>query len=142
MTSRFQNPRGAHFYNKGFNSILCSYRTRPRQEAFTFPCAENSKLCAENRFPASKFVTRRDTVLDFSLARNLGRVRGSTKSKASRSFLRPFKVLCYVRHGFDDKISSLTHKITRNDDFSRFFYPRCCDLMSRIFGPCRKQQQW
>jgi len=34
--------------------------------------------------------------------------------------MRPSKVSCYVRHGFDDKISSPHHKITRNDAFLLF----------------------
>ena len=32
------------------------------------------------------------------------------------------KVLCYLRHEFDDKIAPPTHKMTRNGAFSRFYF--------------------
>ena len=52
-------------------------------------------------------------IVDFGFEWNSDRVEGSTK-RGNSDYLRPSEVLCHVGNGFDDKIVSPIHKITRN----------------------------
>ena len=62
------------------------------------------------------------SIVDFGFAWNLNRVEESRKMKMLLS-RRLSKDLCYLRHGFDDRMSCPTQKMKRNEVFT-FFDPR------------------
>ena len=100
----------------------------------------NSEEVWMNCCETTQVTARLDDIVDFGLARNLDRVGGLRRWEKSPRGLSPSKVVCYLRHEFDNKVALPAHEVARNGAFPRFLEPRSSDQMSSNSGQSRNLQ--